>query len=201
MIGEFKTTDHRRGTYTEKLYDGNGKLDFLITSKCVWVSHGELLESREPGPPSQSAITKLGIVDNTWGIEYNSTLFAGACIATVKYVKVQFSFLTAYPTEGTEKLWYIAISNPEWTWIKKDAYYDLILAVQRRNDPRRDTPVTFQGFNGQFMIAKVNVDIVILWLLIMEILGLIFVIQRTMNGFQKGIVGILVSQQEQFVLL
>jgi S1-C subfamily serine protease len=160
MIGEFKITGYRRGTYTEKLYDGNGKLDFVITSKCVWVSHGELLESREPGAPSQSAITKLGTVDNTWGIEYNSNLFAGACIATVKYVKIQFSFLTAYPTEGTDKLWYITISNPEWTWIKKDAYYDLMLAVQRRNDPRRDIPVTFQGFNGQFMVAKVNVDIV-----------------------------------------
>jgi hypothetical protein len=49
----------------------------------------------------------LGTVDNRWGIEYNPNLLAGACTATSKYDNMQFSFLTAYPTEGTEKLWFL----------------------------------------------------------------------------------------------
>jgi serine protease Do len=107
----------------------------------------------------RAQVTQLGTVEG-WKIEYDSELFAGACIAAGQYKKTKYSFLTAYPREGTEKLWFFSVSNPEWTWIKKDTDYELILATQKRNDPRRDRPVTFRGFDGQFMVAAVNVDIV-----------------------------------------
>jgi hypothetical protein len=78
---------------------------------------------------------QLGKVDNAWIIEYDSELFAGACIATFEYnhFKLKLSFLTAYPTEGTEKLWLIGISSPEWTWIKRDTTYELAVDVQRKS--------------------------------------------------------------------
>jgi uncharacterized protein YraI len=101
----------------------------------------------------RAQVTQLGTLEG-WKIEYDSELFAGACIATGQYKKTKYSFLTAYPREGTEKLWFFSVSNPEWTWIKKETDYELILATQKRNDRRKDWPLTFHGLDGQFMFAK-----------------------------------------------
>jgi hypothetical protein len=47
---------------------------------------------------AQAKPVQLGLIDK-WVIEYDSELFAGACIATVKYdlLKLKISFITAYP--------------------------------------------------------------------------------------------------------
>ena len=54
---------------------------------------------------AQAKPVQLGSIDNRWVIEYDSELFAGACIATTDYnlLRLKISFITAYPTEGTEK--------------------------------------------------------------------------------------------------
>jgi hypothetical protein len=56
---------------------------------------------------AQAKPVQLTLIDNTWVITYDSELFAGACIATMGYdiLRLKMSFITAYPTEGTEKLW------------------------------------------------------------------------------------------------
>src|SRR5262245_41627252 len=66
---------------------------------------------------------QLTLIDNRWAIEYDSELFAGACIATMGYdlLKLKISFITAYPKEGTEKLWFVGLSSPEWTWINTES--------------------------------------------------------------------------------
>jgi len=48
---------------------------------------------------AQAKPVQLGLIDNKWVIEYDSELFAGACIATLKYdlLKLKISFITAYP--------------------------------------------------------------------------------------------------------
>jgi hypothetical protein len=55
---------------------------------------------------AQAKPVQLGKLDNAWIIEYDSELFAGACIATFEYnhFKLKFSFLTAYPT-GLHPVW------------------------------------------------------------------------------------------------
>ena len=72
---------------------------------------------------AQAKPIQLALIDNRWAIEYDSELFAGACIATMHYdlLKAKISFITAYPKEGTEKLWFVGLSSPEWTWIKSSA--------------------------------------------------------------------------------
>ena len=54
---------------------------------------------------AQAEPIQLALIDNSWVIEYDSALFAGACIATMDYdlLKLKISFITAYPKEGTEK--------------------------------------------------------------------------------------------------
>ena len=51
---------------------------------------------------AQAKPVQLGLMDK-WVIEYDSELFAGACIATMGYdlLKLKISFITAYPREGT----------------------------------------------------------------------------------------------------
>jgi len=102
------------------------------------------------------------VIDNRWVIEYDSELFAGACIATIDYnlLKLKISFITAYPKEGTEKLWFVGLSSPEWTWIKSNTAYDFAIATQRKGGETKTWPLVFTGGSNGFMFAKVNVDIV-----------------------------------------
>jgi hypothetical protein len=46
---------------------------------------------------AQAKPVQLGIIDNNWVIQYDSELFAGACIATMGYdlLKLKISFITA----------------------------------------------------------------------------------------------------------
>jgi hypothetical protein len=62
---------------------------------------------------AQAKPVHLAFIDDRWAIEYDSELFAGACIATIGYnlLKLKVSFITAYPKEGTEKLWFIGFSS------------------------------------------------------------------------------------------
>jgi hypothetical protein len=61
---------------------------------------------------AQAKPIQLASIDNSWAIEYDSELFAGACIATMNYnlLKLKLSFITAYPKEGIEKLWFVGLS-------------------------------------------------------------------------------------------
>jgi hypothetical protein len=72
---------------------------------------------------AQAKPVQLASIDNRWVIEYESELFAGACIATTDFnlLKLKLSFITAYPKEGTEKLWFVGLSSPEWSWIKSNS--------------------------------------------------------------------------------
>ena len=113
---------------------------------------------------AQSKPIQQTLIDNRWVIEYDSELFAGACIATLKYnlLTVKISFITAYPREGegTEKLWFVGLSSPEWTWIKSSATYDFAIDTQRKGGETKNWPLVFTGGSNGFMFAKVNVDIV-----------------------------------------
>ena len=75
---------------------------------------------------AQAKPVQLGLIDNAWVIQYDSELFAGACIATMHYdlLKAKISFITAYPKEGTEKLWFVGLSSPEWTWINTNPHIE-----------------------------------------------------------------------------
>ena len=84
----------------------------------------------------QAKPIQLPFADNVWVIEYDSELFAGACIATTSYnlpLKLKISFITAYPREGTEKLWFVGLSSPEWTWIKSSTTYDFAIDTKRKS--------------------------------------------------------------------
>src|SRR5262245_58754062 len=110
----------------------------------------------------QAKPVQLTPVDK-WVIEYDSELFAGACIATTGYnlpLKLKISFITAYPKEGTEKLWFVGLSSPEWTWIKSDANYDFAIDTKRKSGETKKWPLVFTGGSSGFMYAKANVDIV-----------------------------------------
>jgi S1-C subfamily serine protease len=113
---------------------------------------------------AQAKPVHLGLIDTKWVIEYDSELFAGACIATMKYdlLKLKISFITAYPKEGegTEKLWFLGLSSPEWTWIKSSTTYDFAIDTQRKGGETKNWPLVFTGGSNGFMFAQVNVDIV-----------------------------------------
>ena len=111
---------------------------------------------------AQAKPVQLGSIDNTWVIAYDSELFAGACIATMDYnlLKLKISFITAYPKEGTEKLWFVGLSSPEWTWIKSSTAYDFAIDTKRKSGETKNWPLVFTGGSNGFMFAKVNVDIV-----------------------------------------
>src|SRR5215831_13821597 len=89
---------------------------------------------------AQTKPVHLGSIDNKWVIEYDSELFAGACIATMGYnlLKLKISFITAYPKEGTEKLWFVGVSSPEWTWIKSNTAYDFATALALTHSVKTD---------------------------------------------------------------
>src|SRR6516225_1317519 len=111
---------------------------------------------------AQAKPVQLTVIDNRWVIEYDSELFVGACIATIRYdlLKLKISFITAYPKEGTEKLWFVGLSSPEWTWIKSSTAYDFAIDTQRKGGEAKNWPLVFTGGSNGFMFAKVNVDIV-----------------------------------------
>ena len=111
---------------------------------------------------AQAKPVQLGLIDNKWVIEYDSELFAGACIATMSYdlLKLKISFITAYPKEGTEKLWFVGLSSPEWTWIKSNTTYDFAIDTQRKGGETKKWSLVFTGGSNGFMFAKANVDIV-----------------------------------------
>src|SRR5256885_6230162 len=110
---------------------------------------------------AQAKPVQLASIDNRWVIEYDSELFAGACIATMgsNLLKLKISFITAYPKEGTEKLWFVGLSSPEWTWIKSSTTYDFAIDTQRKGGDTKNWPLIFTGGSNGFMFAKVNVDI------------------------------------------
>jgi S1-C subfamily serine protease len=111
---------------------------------------------------AQAKPVHLAFIDDRWAIEYDSELFAGACIATIGYnlLKLKVSFITAYPKEGTEKLWFIGFSSPEWSWIKSSATYDFAIDTKRKSGEAKKWPLVFTGGSNGFMFAKANVDIV-----------------------------------------
>jgi len=111
---------------------------------------------------AQAKPVQLGKLDNAWIIEYDSELFAGACIATMdsNLLKLKISFITAYPKEGTEKLWFVGLSSPEWTWIKPGTTYDFAIDTQRGSGETKKWPLVFNGGSHGFMFAQANVDIV-----------------------------------------
>jgi S1-C subfamily serine protease len=111
---------------------------------------------------AQAKPVQLGLIDNRWVIEYDSELVAGACIARMDYdlLKLKLSFITAYPREGTETLWFVGVSSPEWTWIKSSTTYDFAIDTKRKSGETKNWPLVFTGGSNGFMFAKVNVDIV-----------------------------------------
>src|SRR5436309_6307587 len=111
---------------------------------------------------AQAKPVQLGSIDNRWVIEYESELLAGACIATMNYslLRLRLSFITAYPKEGTEKLWFVGLSSPEWTWIKSGTTYDFEIDTKRKGGEIKKWPLVFTGGSNGFMFAKANVDIV-----------------------------------------
>jgi len=123
----------------------------LLATVCFFV----LTVGAQPKPIQQTLLDR-------WVIEYDSELFAGACIATTAYdlLKLKISFITAYPKEGTEKLWFVGLSSPEWTWIKSGTAYDFAIDTQRKGGETKSWRVVFTGGANGFMFAKVNVDIV-----------------------------------------
>jgi hypothetical protein len=94
---------------------------------------------------AQAKPVQLTLIDNTWVIAYDSELFAGACIATMGYdlLRLKISFITAYPTEGTEKLWLVGLSSPEWTWIKSGTPYEFAIVTQRKGGKTKNWPLVF----------------------------------------------------------
>jgi hypothetical protein len=82
---------------------------------------------------AQAKPVQQALIDNSWVIAYDSELVAGACIATMNYnlLKLKISFITAYPTEGAEKLWFVGLSSPEWFWIKSGTTYDFAIDTKR----------------------------------------------------------------------
>jgi hypothetical protein len=100
--------------------------------------------------------SRLGLIDNKWVIEYDSELFAGACIATTGYdlLKLKISFITAYPTEGTEKLWFVGVSSPEWTWIKSKTTYDFAIDTKRNSGEKKEWPLVFTGGQMDLCLQK-----------------------------------------------
>jgi S1-C subfamily serine protease len=112
---------------------------------------------------AQARPVQIGSLDNNnWVIAYDSELFAGACIATTGFnlLHLKISFITAYPTEGTEKLWFVGFSSPEWTWIKSNTTYDFAIDTKRQSGETKKWPLSFTGGPNGSMIAKANVDIV-----------------------------------------
>jgi len=111
---------------------------------------------------AQTKPIQLALIENRWVIAYDSELFAGACIATTDFslLKLKISFITAYPKEGTEKLWFVGFSSPEWTWIKNNTAYDFAIDTQRKSGETKKWPLVFTGGSNGFMFAKVDVDIV-----------------------------------------
>jgi hypothetical protein len=111
---------------------------------------------------AQAKPVQLASIDNRWVIEYESELFAGACIATTNFnlLKLKLSFITAYPKEGTEKLWFVGLSSPEWSWIKSNTAYDFAIDTKRNSGETKKWPLVFTGGSNGFMFAKANVDIV-----------------------------------------
>jgi hypothetical protein len=95
---------------------------------------------------AQAKPLQLGLIDK-WVIEYDSELFAGACIATMGYdlLNLKISFITAYPKEGTEKLWFVGVSSPEWTWIKSSTTYDFAIDTKRNSGETKEWPLVFTG--------------------------------------------------------
>src|SRR5262249_13359335 len=55
-------------------------------------------------------------------------------------LKLKISFITAYPKEGTEKLWFVGLSSAEWTWIKSSATYDFAIDTQRKGGETKNWP-------------------------------------------------------------
>jgi hypothetical protein len=149
---------------------------------------------------AQAKPVQLGSIDNRWVIEYDSELLAGACVATMNYslLKLKISFITAYPKEGTEKLWFVGFSSPEWTWIKSDTTYDFAIDTKRGSGETKKWPLVFTGESNGFMFAKANVDIVNSMASDYGDIFLTFVILKITNIFLPGTVGILVSQRQQF---
>ena len=75
-------------------------------------------------------------------------------------LNLKVSFITAYPKEGTEKLWFVGVSSPEWTWIKSNTIYDFAIDTKRKSGETKSWPLLFTGGSNGFMFAKANVDIV-----------------------------------------
>src|SRR5262249_38601838 len=96
---------------------------------------------------AQAKPVQLGLIDNKRVIEYDSELFAGACIATTGYdlLKLKISFITAYPKEGTENFGSLGLSSPEWTWIKRSTTYDFAIVTQRKSGETKNWPLVFSG--------------------------------------------------------
>jgi hypothetical protein len=107
---------------------------------------------------AQAKPVRLGLIDNKWVIEYDSELFAGACIATTGYdlLKLKISFITAYPKEGegTEKLWFLGLSSPEWTWIRSSTTYDFAIDTQRKGDETKKWSLVFTGGQTDLCLQK-----------------------------------------------
>src|SRR5262249_39242296 len=68
------------------------------------------------------------------------------------------SFITAYPKEGTEKLWFVGLSSPEWTWIKSSATYDFAIDTQRKGGETKNWPLVFTGGRKRFYFSKKKIN-------------------------------------------
>src|SRR5262249_13885420 len=111
---------------------------------------------------AQAKPIQLALIDNRWVIAYDSEEFAGACIATMDYdlLKLKISFITAYPREGTKKLWFVGLSSPEWSWIKSSTAYDFAIDTKRKSGETKNWPLVFTGGSKKVIFFKKNIYIV-----------------------------------------
>src|SRR5262249_32478992 len=127
---------------------------FLLATVCVIA----LTVWAQAKPIQQTLIDRCVIA-------YDSELFAGACIATTGYdlLKLKISFITAYPREGegSEKLWFVGLSSPEWTWIKSNTAYDFAIDTQRKGGETKNWPLVFTGGGKGDFFLKENIYIYI----------------------------------------
>jgi serine protease Do len=91
-----------------------------------------------------------------WRIGYDAGLGRGACYAHARYADdVQLWIGSLYSNENAEKvLWFVAIHNPRWTWIKKDQDYKLTIEIPNGTTTRLDfEAVHHEKDNTDFLIA------------------------------------------------
>ena len=111
---------------------------------------------------ARAEVTKIADV-GTWTVSYTNSVAAGMCQAGSIYEKTKTNIWIGHAyrnTQTRDTFWALMIENKDWTWVKSDEKYELVMELVGPGTSIKRFNLTFEGAAGGSIVAPLTKEIV-----------------------------------------